>query len=198
MSYEGVRKTYTEYRRESHISAEGYVGPRSPAADYPLSAAMKLKNEVIEIDPKETKLNSVVEPYDEPNSKRRRANSQIIAFYMSQFPLRYTKAESPQEKFHKLCRIWKEETMHVSRPEEKILHPAYLRIIGLGPDAIPLILAELERELGFWFWALEAISGEDPVPDDLQGDMERMRSVWIQWGYASGYLPEKALHKYSA
>ena len=33
---------------------------------------------------------------------------------------------------------------------------------------VPLILAELEHEPDQWFWALEAITDEDPVP--LRGE----------------------------
>jgi hypothetical protein len=34
----------------------------------------------------------------------------------------------------------------------------------MGKDAIPLLLRELGKKSGRWFWALKAITREDPVP----------------------------------
>jgi len=67
------------------------------------------------------------------------------------------------------------------------MHPAYQQIIGLGPPALPLILAELDRELDHWFWALKAISGEDPVPIESRGNMREMANAWLKWGREKGY-----------
>jgi hypothetical protein len=43
------------------------------------------------------------------------------------------------------------------------LQPAHQQIIGMGNEAIPLILDELQREEDHWFWALNAITGDVPV-----------------------------------
>jgi hypothetical protein len=43
------------------------------------------------------------------------------------------------------------------------IHPAYQQIIGLGQPAVPLLLREVERRSGRWFWALKSITREDPV-----------------------------------
>ena len=48
----------------------------------------------------------------------------------------------------------------------------YQQIIGLGSCAVPLILAELRRETDHWSWALEAITGESPVPNEVAGNVE--------------------------
>lgn len=45
---------------------------------------------------------------------------------------------------------------------EMAMHPAYQRIIGLGPEVAPLLLRELERQPDHWFWALKALTGADP------------------------------------
>ncbi|PWU20449.1 MAG: hypothetical protein C5B50_03840 [Verrucomicrobia bacterium] len=67
-----------------------------------------------------------------------------------------------------------------------MLHPAYQRIIGFGPVAIPLILRELEREPAHWFWALNAISGEDPAPEGSTFD--EAAAAWLKWGRERGYI----------
>jgi len=39
-------------------------------------------------------------------------------------------------------------------------------MIGLGWPVVPLILEELNREPNQWFWALEAITEQNPVPPE--------------------------------
>ena len=61
------------------------------------------------------------------------------------------------------------------------MHPAYQQIVGMGRSAVPFILKELANGPGHWFWALRAISGEDPVSSQGQGrraeDDKRMACV---------------------
>lgn len=96
--------------------------------------------------------------------------------------------DSLQQKFSRLAAQWKDETAHVSLAAQRAIHPAYQRIIGIGPDAIPLILEELQRSPDDWFWALNAITEADPVPDENKGNLAKMASAWIQWGRKRGYL----------
>ena len=67
-------------------------------------------------------------------------------------------------------------------------HPAYQSIIRMGPAVVPLILRELQREPDYWFWALTAITGENPVPPEDAGDLDRMTDAWLAQGRARGYL----------
>ncbi len=68
------------------------------------------------------------------------------------------------------------------------MHPAYQQIIGMGQDAIPLILAEMKRKPGHWFWALKSITGEDPVLPEQRGRIKKMTEAWINWGRNQGYI----------
>ncbi len=68
--------------------------------------------------------------------------------------------------------------------------PPYQKIIGMGPEAVPLILEELRRHPGYWFWALRMITDEDPVPKEVRGNMEKMIEAWVGWGVANGHLPQ--------
>jgi len=58
----------------------------------------------------------------------------------------------------------------------------------MGPKAVPLIFAELQHEPDHWFWALEAITGENPVPKRSVGDIEASARAWVEWGRRSGLL----------
>jgi hypothetical protein len=91
--------------------------------------------------------------------------------------------------FQGLAARWERETAAHSSVSQVALHPAYQQIIGLGSAAIPLILHEMEQRPNHWFWALRAISGEDPIAPEQRGDMREMTAAWLRWGASAGYLP---------
>jgi hypothetical protein len=64
----------------------------------------------------------------------------------------------------------------------------YQRIIGMGMPAVPLILDELRRQPDQWFWALEAITEENPVPPEAAGIVAEMARAWIEWGERHGLV----------
>lgn len=89
---------------------------------------------------------------------------------------------SVEQKFHDLTSQWRRETALHSSVTAIAMHPAYQQIIGMGTPALPLILQELQREPDHWFWALGAITGENPIPEKDAGDMEAMTDAWLSWG----------------
>ena len=50
------------------------------------------------------------------------------------------------QEFARLVQAWKRDTRYISSPTEIATHPAYQRIIGLGREVVPLILADLRQE----------------------------------------------------
>jgi len=102
-----------------------------------------------------------------------------------EFPrhLRPTRLEA---EFSDLVRQWRRETALSSLTSKKILHRAYLRIIGMGPAVIPLILRELKEHSGHWSWALYALTGEDPAESASSYNEERL--AWLNWGKEHGYI----------
>jgi hypothetical protein len=95
--------------------------------------------------------------------------------------------EGIESEFRELVAIWKKERRTTSFSSQMAMHPAYQRIIGLGKAALPLILGELDKDLDHWFWALKAISGEDPVPSESRGNLREMANAWLEWGREKGY-----------
>jgi hypothetical protein len=94
-----------------------------------------------------------------------------------------------RSQFHQLSRRWKQETAFQSNITKKAMHPAYQRIIGMGREVVPLILEEFRNgRLDDWFWALTAITAENPITEDIAGNVERMAEAWLRWGKAKGYL----------
>jgi hypothetical protein len=88
--------------------------------------------------------------------------------------------------FRTLADQWKADTQFMSTVSQMAMHPCYQRIIGLGPAAIPHILRELEEEPDHWFWALFAITGENPVKERERGNLSKMTAAWFRWAKARG------------
>ena len=89
--------------------------------------------------------------------------------------------------FNRLADEWRRDRPRGVDVANMVMHPSYQRIIGMGEDAIPLILNELDRQPDHWFWALHSITGADPVPEDYQGNISEMANAWIEWGRRDGY-----------
>jgi len=94
--------------------------------------------------------------------------------------------QSIAERFRELVGIWKAGTAPLSSATEMAIHPAYQQIIGLGRDAVPLLLRELQREPDHWFWALKAITGVDPVEPRQRGQIREMAEAWLRWAREQG------------
>jgi hypothetical protein len=99
-----------------------------------------------------------------------------------------SRVEALRERFQELADRWREETEFQSSISALYLHPAYQEIIGLGPDALPLILEDLAATRSDWFWALRAISGENPTPAEERGRVGKMTERWLTWGHERGLL----------
>jgi hypothetical protein len=93
-------------------------------------------------------------------------------------------------RFQALAKEWQAQHGAMSSITEISMLPSYQRIIGIGEDAIPLILQQLKAEgdePDQWFWALRAIAEENPVAPEDQGDFLKMAKAWIRWGEGLGY-----------
>jgi hypothetical protein len=101
----------------------------------------------------------------------------------------YYPKESPggmAENFAFHASKWRRDTKHFSSVTKIVMHPSYLRIIGMGLKAIPLILEELTKRKDHWLIALNAISGEDPAVSG--STFQQAVDAWISWGKSKGYL----------
>jgi hypothetical protein len=100
--------------------------------------------------------------------------------------------QEAKQKFERLYAKWRDETEHYSRVEKRVLHKAYLSIIGMGPEAIPLILEQMRSEPDDWFSALEAITEENPISEESRGDISEMTEAWLNWGRSRGYVKQRS------
>ena len=89
---------------------------------------------------------------------------------------------SLRDEFEKLAEEWKSETAYISNIQSIVDHPAYRKIVAMGPEVIPLILEDLEKANNHWYSALYDLTGAKPVPKDYAGRMDVMREFWLSWG----------------
>lgn len=120
-------------------------------------------------------------------SEESRINQELQVDFFHDYFLPISR-ETLEQKFHGLAEIWRQETECISSVPDMVLHPCYQQIIGMGPSVIPLLLAELEARPHHWFWALSAITGENPIKPAHRGNMSSMRMDWMEWGCRFGYL----------
>jgi hypothetical protein len=91
-----------------------------------------------------------------------------------------------ESRFSALASQWKRDTLHLSRIEDIIEHPAYQQIIEMGWPVVPLILRELENERRHWFIALARITHQNPLAKKRHSTTKEMASAWIEWGKKHG------------
>lgn len=104
--------------------------------------------------------------------------------YASNAPIAETAAL--ESRFRQLADQWRSDTKYFSSVSKMALHPAYQQIIGLGQQAVPLILSELQQSSDHWLWALHSITGEDPA--ERNATFGEAVEAWLEWGKLKGYL----------
>ena len=117
-----------------------------------------------------------------PNKPLFTGSSQLLVARSHYYLPMSRQRQSVAERFRELLRHWKADVGPLSSATEMAMHPAYQQSIGLGRDAVPLLLRELQREPDHWFWALKAITGVDPVEPIQRGRVKEMAGAWLRWG----------------
>ena len=83
---------------------------------------------------------------------------------------------------------WKEETLFISSGTILISNSAYKSIIHMGSYTIPWIFREMKRDDDHWFYALEKITGINPIKPENVGMIEKMKEDWFDWASKNDYL----------
>ena len=127
------------------------------------------------------------------DAARKRAASEVessLAELHSLVALRSIESTEPafDEVFRDLAASWRKQSCMLSSVAAIATHPAYQKIIGMGDNVVPLILSDfVQNGPDHWFWALAAITRENPVSDAMAGDLEQMTEAWLEWGRQRGY-----------
>ena len=96
------------------------------------------------------------------------------------------------QRFQALATRWIATTRYRSNTQALRNHPVYQELVALGEPVVPLILMELGRQLTVsWFVVLTGITGENPVPPALAGQVDATARAWIDWGRQRGAVPHR-------
>jgi len=110
---------------------------------------------------------------------------------MSSFPVEQTSISQPSEtiemRFRRLAAAWHKAVAHHSSTTIRNNHPSYREIIALGPEVLPLLLRDLEKNHTHWFCALREITGANPIPESAAGNIPQMADAWLRWARENGY-----------
>lgn len=87
-----------------------------------------------------------------------------------------------EQRFLLLAERWQAETGSLSSVTKRVMHPSYQAIVGMGQDVLPILLRDLQMTGRDWFWALSAITQENPIAREDAGRVDKMTSAWVSWG----------------
>lgn len=96
-------------------------------------------------------------------------------------------AKVRQGEFEQLAEEWRRARPRGGSLADIVAVEAYQRVIGMGKDAIPLIVRSLVTRPDHWFWALHCITGQNPVRKEHEGRLVQMAQDWIDWARTEGY-----------
>jgi hypothetical protein len=98
-----------------------------------------------------------------------------------------TPPETLEERFRQLAEAWHQAVVHVSSTTRRYNHPAYQEIIRMGPDVVPLLLRDMEKNQTHWFSALRQITGANPIAESAAGQIPEMVDACLRWAGDHGY-----------
>lgn len=111
------------------------------------------------------------------------------AYWIIQQPKFSSEPSEIEKEFIAYANKWKDETGLFSTTFHKVVHDAYLDIIGMGRDVIPFILEDIQNGgPAHWHNALKAITKDNPVPDEDLGKTKKIKEAWINWGKKKGII----------
>jgi hypothetical protein len=90
-----------------------------------------------------------------------------------------------KQKFLDQAQKWGDETRHLSSPNQKMLHPSYQAILGMGQEhkdeIIDLLIQDMRENRRQWFWALSYLAQANPIKPEDAGRIDRMINAWVRW-----------------
>jgi len=137
--------------------------------------------------PNITNIDTVIEANFAPNvsttAREYRTETRTVGSDWNQVAVygRDSLAAVTRTRFQELAARWHADTGGISAPSRIVSHDAYLQIISMGLDALPLILEDLRKNGGYWYPALRVITGAWPVPAEARGKPRLMKEAWFLW-----------------
>jgi hypothetical protein len=90
-----------------------------------------------------------------------------------------------EQRFHEEAEKWDLETGHLSSPNQRMMHPSYQAILGMGQqhrdEIIGLLIQDMKANRRHWFWALSYLAQTNPIKPEDAGRIDRMIDAWVRW-----------------
>ncbi len=95
-----------------------------------------------------------------------------------------------EARFNELVKIWQNDfgLSLRSDPCAVLDNRAYLEIISMGKDVLPLIFKDYDKTGAPWAIALRSILCGSPVKPESRGKANKVREDWLAWARENGYL----------
>lgn len=94
-----------------------------------------------------------------------------------------------KERFLVQAKKLRRETQHFSSPGQRMMHPSYQAILGMGNEhpreIIRLMIEDMQQHRTPWFWALSYLAQDNPISQSDAGKTDKMIKAWVDWEKAS-------------
>jgi len=105
---------------------------------------------------------------------------------------RMEKSLTLEQRFQEQALKWQRETQHLSSPGQRMMHPSYQAILGMGNEnpreIIRLMILDMQQHRRPWFWALSYLAQDNPVSQSDAGKTDNIVKAWVDWGKAQRLL----------
>lgn len=91
-------------------------------------------------------------------------------------------------QFEAYYKQWKAETVFESNGRKILENTYYQKIINMGEVAVPLILEKYLQANDHWSYALRNITGISLNEATHKGNLEAIRTDWIEWGIKNKWI----------
>jgi len=88
------------------------------------------------------------------------------------------------DQFKALAQEWADHCKRVrfsSRTSDYLNHPAYAKLVQLGPQAIPQIMERYPIDDLFWEFVLQEITGVQMIEDPDDFSPSEVKRRWLEW-----------------
>ena len=102
-------------------------------------------------------------------------------------------SSSLDHDFKALVSRWRDETAILSSVPSKVFNKSYQSVMAKGPEVLPLIFKDLLVNGGYWYWALECITGDNPA--ESSSNIAEAKQAWLEYAVRHGYLNANRLHQ---
>ena len=83
---------------------------------------------------------------------------------------------------------WLDETKYNSNISSSMQHPLYSKILSLGDIIVPFLIMDLRENKTHWFYALTALTGENPILKEHSGQVDNMIADWVKWAEVNSII----------